>query len=119
MSFVGDDPLDELPEPMPDAREPTKLIGIDDRGNRVGEDHPRAKLSDEDVELIRQLWEERGEHPISLKQIANKFEVAKSTIHDIVTFKRRATYPTGWRRVKLSAGAAKAINKHVKGGLPL
>jgi predicted DNA-binding protein (UPF0251 family) len=95
---MTDDPLDDLPDLLPEKREPTKLVGIDEHGNRVGEDHPRAKLTDHEVELIRQLHEEGG---LSMREIAEKFEVAKSTIVAIVNYQRRVSYPTGWRRVKV------------------
>ena len=75
----------------------SKFFGVDDHGNRVGEDHPRAKLTDHEVELIRQLHEEGG---LSLREIAEKFEVTKGTVHDIVNYRRRATTVVGWRKAK-------------------
>ena len=99
-----------MSDKRPPGDEPTKIVGIDEYGNRVGEDHPRAQLTDHEVELIRQLHEEGG---LSMREIAEKFEVAKSTIVAIVNYKRRATAPVGWRRVKLTAGAAKIVGKHV------
>jgi hypothetical protein len=44
-------------------------------------------LTDHEVELVRQVYEMGG---ISLRQVAEKFEVSKQHIHDIVTFRRRA-----------------------------
>lgn len=114
LTLSTDDPLDDLPEALPEERKPTRLVAVDDNGNRVGEDHPRAKLTNAEVDLIRQLWEERDEHPISIRQIAEKFEVGKSIIHGIVTFQRRATYPTGFRRVAVTPGAAAIFGKHVR-----
>jgi len=106
------DILDDLPggQPAPPKREPTRIVGIDERGNRVGEDHPRAKLSDHEVELIRELHE----GGMSCAEIARKFEVAKSTVSLIVNFKRRATAPMGFRRVRMTDGAARIIGGHVK-----
>lgn len=43
-------------------------------------------LTDHEVELVRQVHEMGG---ISLSEIAEKFEVSKQHIHDIVTFRRR------------------------------
>ena len=43
-------------------------------------------LTDHEVELVRQVYEMGG---ISLREIAEKFEVSKSSIHAIVTFSRR------------------------------
>jgi len=106
------DILDELPGDVPatPSKEPSRIVGIDERGNRVGEDHPRAKLSDHEVELMRELHE----GGMSCAEIGRKFEVAKSTVSLIVNYKRRATSPMGFRRVKLSPGAARIIGKHIK-----
>jgi hypothetical protein len=101
---MTDDPIDELPDCLPAPREPTRLVGVDDRGNRVGEDHPRAKLSDDEVELIRQLYEEGQADPtkwLSMRAIAEKFECSIGNVCMIVNFNRRASYPVGWRRVRL------------------
>lgn len=45
-----------------------------------------VRLTDHEVELVRQVYEMGG---ISLREIAEKFEVSKQHIHDIVTFRRR------------------------------
>lgn len=109
---MSDDLLDAMPDGTSRAATgPTKLVGVDDRGYRVGQDNPNAKLTDHEVDLIRELHEGGG---LSMREIAEKFEVAKSTIVGIVNFNRRASYPTGWRRVGLTAGAAAICAKHVK-----
>jgi hypothetical protein len=80
------------------------LIPIDENGRPVGEHHHLAKLTDHEVELIRQLWEDGQEDPakrLTVRAIAEKFEVSCGTIHDIITFRRRARHPVGWRRVKV------------------
>lgn len=53
---------------------------------RRGEDHPNAKLSDNEVALIRQLL---AEGLMSYRQIAEKFEVSKATIYDYAKERRR------------------------------
>lgn len=79
----------------------TKLVGVDERGNRVGEDHPRAHLSNHEVDLIRDL----AEGGMAQRMIAEKFEISRGTVSDIVRFRRRASYPVGFRRVALGAHA--------------
>jgi len=76
----------------------TKRItyGIDEKGNVLGEAHHRAKLTDADVNLIRDIYEEGLE---SLAALAHVFGVSKSTIQDIVTFRRRAATPVEYRTV--------------------
>lgn len=73
----------------------SRLVGVNERGLRVGEDHQHARLTDAECELIRQLHEQG----VSYKKLADKFEVGKSTIADIVKFRRRGQFPTGWRTV--------------------
>lgn len=46
--------------------------------------HHRAKLTKEEVELIRQLNEEHG---IGYKRLAKKFDVGVSTIRDACTYR--------------------------------
>ena len=107
---MDDDLLDGLPQDTPATRGQTKLVGVDERGNRVGEDHPRAKLTDHEVDLIRELHEGGG---LSMREIAEKFDIAKSTVCDIVNYNKRVSYPIGWRRVGLTPGAARIVSKHV------
>lgn len=70
-----------------------RIVGLNDRGLRVGQDHQRAKLTDAAVEMIRRLHEEG----LSYRVIALKFEIAKSTVQDICTYRRRAQTPSKWR----------------------
>jgi IS30 family transposase len=74
-----------------------KLVGVNERGLRVGEDHQHARLTDAECEMIRQLHEEG----MSYNELARKFEVGKSTIADIVKCRRRAQYPVAWRNVQM------------------
>lgn len=72
-----------------------KLVGLNEKGSRVGETHHRAKLTDHDVDLIRDLRDEG----LTYQEIADKFEVSKSTIRDIVKCRRRWQRPDTWKRV--------------------
>lgn len=51
-----------------------------------GEQHWMAKLSDRDVELIRELREKAG---LSYRAIAMKFDVPRATIAGICSYRRR------------------------------
>ena len=62
------------------------IVGVNDIGRRVGEDHHRSRLSDQAVDQIRQL-RDRGE---SFGRLARKFGVGKSTVRDICTCRIRA-----------------------------
>ncbi len=67
-----------------------KTIALGARG-RVGESHPRACLTDAQVDLIRDLREERG---FSYGLLAWMFQVAKSTVQGLCDYRRRNTTPT-------------------------
>ena len=74
----------------------SKLVALDERGRPIGEDHHRAKLSDHDVELMRQMYEEGM---ASYGQLAVMFECSKGQVWGIVNYTERAVSPAGYRRV--------------------
>ncbi len=53
---------------------------------RSGENHPKAKLSDDDVRLMREL---RQKHGLPYSAIAEKFECSLWMARDIVTYTTR------------------------------
>ena len=50
---------------------------------RCGEEHPRAKLSQEDVRLVREL-KDAG---LGYGEIGKKFEVSRFTVRDVCRYK--------------------------------
>lgn len=58
--------------------------------HRIGESHPRAKLSDDDVELMRQL---HADHNVKPKEIAEKFECPIDTVYSILSYRSRYGIP--------------------------
>lgn len=73
----------------------TKLIGVNEKGIRVGESHPKARLTDHDVDLIFVLYEDG----VTIVEIARKMECRKSVINDILKGRRRAQRPVRWKRI--------------------
>ena len=78
-----------------------RRVGVNERGRPVGESHAMAKLSDADVELILELWDEgRG---LSYGAIARKFDdevtVSKSHVRDICQGRRRGQQPVRFKVV--------------------
>ena len=71
-----------------------KLIGVNERGLRVGEYHQHAKLSNEDCESIRDL----NDQGWSYKRLSERFKVSKSCIAGICQHRRRCCFPTAWKR---------------------
>lgn len=53
-----------------------RIVQLNERGNRVGESNPRAKLTDEEVRLLLDLREEG----FSYGWLAQKFECSKSAV---------------------------------------
>lgn len=62
-----------------------QIVELNAQGLRIGENHPRALISDHDVELIRELAE--GGMPYA--EIAAKFEISKFTVGRICRYERR------------------------------
>ena len=75
------------------------LVGLSELNKRCGETHPRARLTDHDVDLIREL---REEHKLTYEALAEKFECSKSTIRDICRYRRRWQRPDRWKKVALT-----------------
>jgi Mor family transcriptional regulator len=72
-----------------------RIVAVNEKGLRIGEDHQRAKLTDADVERIRQLHADG----MGYKTLARKFDVSPEAIRDIVKFRRRAQCVMGFRSV--------------------
>jgi len=68
-------------------------VAVGDSGKRVGEDHGRARLTNHEVDLIRQLHD----GGMGYQRIADKFGVSKSQVRYIVKLKRRAIVPVSWK----------------------
>lgn len=60
--------------------------------DRYGERHPRAKLTDAEVEIIRRIYEEGM---VGYRALAQAFAVNRDTIARICRYERRA-YPSGY-----------------------
>ena len=73
---------------------PVPRIAVNARGDRLGQDHPQAKLSDGDIELMREL---RLRYNLSYAEIGRKFEVAKSHVWRVVNCLQRAQIPAGYK----------------------
>lgn len=72
-----------------------RIVGVNARGWRVGQDHHGAKLTDAEVELIRELRDEGWTYAC----LAEKFETSKDTIAAICTYRRRGEMPVRFKAV--------------------
>lgn len=73
------------------------LRAINERGHLIGETHPRAKLTDRQVDELRDMYEEES---WSISHLAQWFGLSVSTVHSIVTYRTRAQTPAAWRKGK-------------------
>lgn len=80
-----------------------RYLALNETGTqRIGEDHPRAKLSDATVEAIRDEYEagQDGSGPyIGYRLLAKKYGVGKRTIRDIVNYRKRNQWAAKWKKV--------------------
>jgi hypothetical protein len=72
-----------------------KLVAVNEIGCRIGEDSPKAVLTNSEVEMIFVLREETG---WGYLKIAQKFEVSKSLIRNIFKGKCRCQHPARFKR---------------------
>ena len=98
--------------------EPIKKIKVNERGCRIGDSHPRAVLSDHEVELLIELLncrdeiiehlEEKGcakaeidtvlcEKQLSYRWLGIKFEVHRQSIAKINRGERRCQTPSDYK----------------------
>lgn len=75
-----------------------KLVALNDSGRRIGQEHPRAKLLDEEVEQVLALLE----GGLSYSEVARKMDVSKSCIAHIATGRRRGQTVVRVVRVSVS-----------------
>lgn len=72
-----------------------RIVGVNDRGLRVGQDHQRAKLTDAAVEMIRRLHEDG----LSYRVIAGKFEISAMQVWRICNYRARVQTTSRFRPV--------------------
>ncbi|OJU90985.1 MAG: hypothetical protein BGO13_08640 [Burkholderiales bacterium 66-5] len=58
------------------------------RGWRIGQDHPRAKYTDREAELVLELAEQGW----GSRRIANTMEMPRRTVRDILSGRTRAQW---------------------------
>ena len=77
-----------------------RVVQINASGLRVGEDHQNAKLTDREVDRIRELHEAGHGY----RRLARMFDVGRGTVRDIVKCRRRAQVVAGHREVCVPEG---------------
>lgn len=73
-------------------------VAINDKGARIGETHQCARLTNADVDMIREL---REGHNLTYRVIAEKFEVSKSLVRQICRYQIRCQTPVRWKIINM------------------
>jgi hypothetical protein len=79
-----------------------RLVAINYKGRRIGQDHHRARFTDHEIELMRQMYEE---HPVGHKlhvgfrKLAVIWGCSKALIVRVVTYDLRAQHAAKFKRV--------------------
>lgn len=79
-----------------------RYIGTNDRGLRVGQFHHKAKLTDAEVDQVRDLHEFAG---WGYLKIARTYGVSKSNVAQICRYEKRTEMVTSWKPVKVLVAA--------------
>lgn len=74
------------------------VVAVGETGERVGEDHPNARLNNEQVDRIRDLREDFG---LTYQQLAAMYSVTKSCIAGICQYRRYVSTPFGFKTLEL------------------
>lgn len=74
-------------------------VGLSESGNRAGETHHRAKLTDEDVDQVFELHEAG----LGYRRIAQKMDhipggISRSTVRDVIKMRRRCALVVGFKK---------------------
>lgn len=77
----------------------TTTVAINETGHRIGDSHPRAKLTNREVELLLRL---RLVERWTYVRLAAKFGVSKSCVAWICQGRKRCQTPAAWKSVHLT-----------------
>lgn len=72
----------------------TLWIGFNDAGRRIGEGHPRAKYTDEEIEWVHHLHEQG----LTAAQIAVKMDMPAPTVRSYLSGSKRGQAAVKWKR---------------------
>lgn len=79
-----------------------RMVGVNDLGLRVGEDHVNARLTNAEVDLLLELWDEGN--GMSYRELADKFDISKSGARKICKGQTRCQRATRYKAVHVADG---------------
>lgn len=71
-----------------------RWVALNEDGQRIGETHPRATLTDHDIDLMFEL----RESGMQVKLIAEKFEITREHASRVLNGHRRNQLAMSWRK---------------------
>lgn len=71
------------------------MVGVNEKGLRIGESHQRAKLTDDEIDLMRVLHEEDG---YGYRKLAQMFNIGRTQARRICIYQQRVQYPSVFKR---------------------
>ena len=74
-----------------------KLVAVNERGQRVGEDHPNAVYTNAEIEMVFSLRDDG----LGYKRIAKLCDMPVRTVRGICNGSRRCQLPAAWKRVRV------------------
>ena len=72
-----------------------QLVGVNEKGYRIGQNHPGAKLTDHEVDLLRTMREQEN---LSYRKLAVVFGMSVSCVRRICRYQLRAQTPMRYVR---------------------
>lgn len=73
-----------------------KFVAINEDGRRIGSSHHNSSVSDETVDLIREMHEDKH---MGYRKIAQELNICRHFVAKICRYERRAQTPAGWKKV--------------------
>lgn len=70
------------------------LVPVNSRGRRIGEEHPQARYTDREVDLVREM----RDGGMSFRRISRKMDMPLTTVWAICACEIRAEVPDHWKR---------------------
>lgn len=77
-----------------------KTVAVNEAGLRIGEDHPNARYTNGEIEMVLTLRDDDK----SYGEIARPVQMPKSTVRDICTGRRRCQYAANFKTVRVPDG---------------
>lgn len=75
------------------------VVGV--KKTPIGEAHHRSILSDDEVELLRTLYEDET-IKTTCAALGRRFGVSRDYVHKVVTYQRRNTTPDGYKTIEVT-----------------